>query len=386
MYAPGQEVQLQRLEQACGPAEVQSWVDEGMPVELMGKPVDMDAFRERQAERPAAVPRDIERRNAASVQRSREAQYDTDRAGDAGVPASVRDVLSTPGQPLDGGIQRAMEERMGDSLGDVRVHTGATAARACEDINARAFTVGNHIAFNHGEYDPESPAGQHLLAHELAHVRQQTGAAISMMPQEDSGLEIDPDPRLEREAEDAAQQAMADGPVTINRLGTAVQIQRLPEAEQLEQARQQASDRFGSADETSVPADPEVLATEVERLKSNQAEMMAAFVEARPGAADSSPDVAGAVGKGLAGGVTGALVGSVLGPGGTVAGFAVGLTSSVATDVSKESMDWLMDNSPGSSALELEARIESLEERLAELRDEQYSHERLKGVANSRGD
>ncbi|ELZ25842.1 transposase [Natrinema limicola JCM 13563] len=357
-----------------------------MPVELMGKPVDMDAFRERQAERPAAVPRDIERRNAASVQRSREAQYDTDRAGDAGVPASVRDVLSTPGQPLDGGIQRAMEERMGDSLGDVRVHTGATAARACEDINARAFTVGNHIAFNHGEYDPESPAGQHLLAHELAHVRQQTGAAISMMPQEDSGLEIDPDPRLEREAEDAAQQAMADGPVTINRLGTAVQIQRLPEAEQLEQARQQASDRFGSADETSVPADPEVLATEVERLKSNQAEMMAAFVEARPGAADSSPDVAGAVGKGLAGGVTGALVGSVLGPGGTVAGFAVGLTSSVATDVSKESMDWLMDNSPGSSALELEARIESLEERLAELRDEQYSHERLKGVANSRGD
>ena len=47
------------------------------------------------------------------------------------------------------------------------------AAAACEDINARAFTVGNHVAFNRGEYAPDSPDGQHVIAHELAHVRQQ---------------------------------------------------------------------------------------------------------------------------------------------------------------------------------------------------------------------
>ncbi|NGM70804.1 DUF4157 domain-containing protein, partial [Natronolimnobius sp. AArcel1] len=29
----------------------------------------------------------------------------------------------------------------------VRVHTGPTAQQACEAVNARAFTVGNHIAF-----------------------------------------------------------------------------------------------------------------------------------------------------------------------------------------------------------------------------------------------
>ncbi len=70
-----------------------------------------------------------------------------------------------------------------DSLGDVRIHTGPQAAKACEDINARAFNVGNHIAFNTGEYDPCSAEGQHVLAHELAHVRQQTGGAVSMLPQ-----------------------------------------------------------------------------------------------------------------------------------------------------------------------------------------------------------
>ncbi|WP_242509261.1 hypothetical protein [Natrinema altunense] len=48
-----------------------------------------------------------------------------------------------------------------------------------------------------------------------------------MMLQEDSGLERDPDPRLEREADDAAQQALADGPVTINRMGSEIQIQRV---------------------------------------------------------------------------------------------------------------------------------------------------------------
>ncbi len=201
--------ELQRLE-ASNPIAVHEWIEEGMTVEDMGVPQTIDAFRKRQAERPEDVPDDIERRNKCSLQRSEKAASDTGPAGNAGVPNPVRDVIQSNGQPLDDGIQRAMEERMDDSFGDVRIHADATAAKACEAINARAFTVGNHIAFNHGEYDPESPEGQHILAHELAHVRQQTGADISMMPQEESGLEIDPDPNLEREVE--------EGPVTIHYL------------------------------------------------------------------------------------------------------------------------------------------------------------------------
>ncbi|GAB7117830.1 hypothetical protein JCM9743_02910 [Natrinema sp. JCM 9743] len=66
-----------------------------------------------------------------------------------------------------------------------------------------------------------------MLAHELAHVTQQrSGATISMMPREGADLEIDPDPRLEREADDAARAALSDEPLTISRMGTTVHIQR----------------------------------------------------------------------------------------------------------------------------------------------------------------
>ncbi|MDS0260519.1 DUF4157 domain-containing protein [Haloarcula sp. S1CR25-12] len=110
---------------------------------------------------------------------------------------------------------------------------------ACDDINARAFTVGNQIAFNRGEYDPESAEGQHVLAHELAHVRQQTGGAVSMLPQ-DGELAIDPDERLEREAEQTAERVMRGGTLGIQRMRRGeVHVQRMPEAEQLEQAREE---------------------------------------------------------------------------------------------------------------------------------------------------
>ena len=162
-----------------------------------------------------------------SLQRTTATPRETGPAGDTQVPDSVRDVIASPGRSLSPSIQRAMEDRMGDSLGDVRVHTGPQAAAACEAINARAFTVGNHVAFNSGEYGPGSPEGQHVLAHELAHVRQQTGGAVSMLPQDDVELEVDPDPALEREAEETAQRVMAGGELGIQRLGqTEVHVQR----------------------------------------------------------------------------------------------------------------------------------------------------------------
>ncbi|RZH69653.1 hypothetical protein ELS17_02325, partial [Natrinema altunense] len=53
--------------------------------------------------------------------------------------------------------------------------------------------------------------------------------AVSMLPQEDLGLEIDPDPQLEREAEETAQRVMQGGELGIQRLGqTDVHVQRRP--------------------------------------------------------------------------------------------------------------------------------------------------------------
>lgn len=90
-------------------------------------------------------------------------------------PAAVQAQLGE-GQALDGGARQRMESAFGAGFGDVRVHADAGAARLSEGLSARAFTVGQHIAFGQGEYQPGTPVGEALIAHELAHVLQQRGA------------------------------------------------------------------------------------------------------------------------------------------------------------------------------------------------------------------
>jgi hypothetical protein len=103
---------------------------------------------------------------------------DTSALRESGIkpPRHVQDVLRSPGRPLDPDARASMEPRFGRSFGDVRVHSDAPAAASAEAVNARAYTVGNHVAFGPGQYKFDSPAGQRLLAHELTHVVQQSGA------------------------------------------------------------------------------------------------------------------------------------------------------------------------------------------------------------------
>jgi hypothetical protein len=69
-----------------------------------------------------------------------------------------------------------MSSAFGYDFSGVRVHTGTKAASVATELNARAFTVGRDIAFGAGEYQPGTPIGDALIAHELAHVVQQGGA------------------------------------------------------------------------------------------------------------------------------------------------------------------------------------------------------------------
>ncbi|MEZ4399282.1 MAG: DUF4157 domain-containing protein [Kofleriaceae bacterium] len=61
--------------------------------------------------------------------------------------------------------------------GDAQVHDDALAARIAAAHGAAAVTLGTHVAFAAGAYRPHEPVGAALLAHELAHVGQQAGAA-----------------------------------------------------------------------------------------------------------------------------------------------------------------------------------------------------------------
>jgi outer membrane protein OmpA-like peptidoglycan-associated protein len=91
------------------------------------------------------------------------------------VPPSVHEVLRSPGNPLPPASRAFFESGFGHDFAKVRIHTDARASESARNVNARAYTVGGDIVFGRGEYDPHSSAGRHLLAHELAHVVQQSG-------------------------------------------------------------------------------------------------------------------------------------------------------------------------------------------------------------------
>jgi len=78
------------------------------------------------------------------------------------------------GQVLDSGTRSFFEPRLGHDLSRVRIHTNDRAAESARQIGARAFTLGRDVVFASGQYVPGTFAGRHLLAHELAHVIQQS--------------------------------------------------------------------------------------------------------------------------------------------------------------------------------------------------------------------
>lgn len=72
---------------------------------------------------------------------------------------------------LDPRVRTEMETITGADLSDVRIHTGTEARRAASSMGARAFAAGpSDVFFGPGQYDPSSPRGRSLLAHELTHV------------------------------------------------------------------------------------------------------------------------------------------------------------------------------------------------------------------------
>jgi hypothetical protein len=92
-----------------------------------------------------------------------------------------------------------MEHALAADFSHVRVHDGAAPAALAHSMRAEAFTVRSDVFFNSGKLNPHSAEGRRLLAHELAHVRQQGGAPASSTvirrsasTEEESGR---PDPR-----------------------------------------------------------------------------------------------------------------------------------------------------------------------------------------------
>jgi hypothetical protein len=121
----------------------------------------------------------------------------------------VLDVIGRGGVPLSEPIRTEMESRLGHDFSDVRIHTGHAASEAARSVNAAAFTAGRDVVFAHGQFAPHTTAGKTTLAHELAHVVQQRRGRVDATPVGGGIALSDPSDRFEREAERAADEAMA---------------------------------------------------------------------------------------------------------------------------------------------------------------------------------
>lgn len=93
--------------------------------------------------------------------------------------AAIRQAQSGGG-PLDESVRRPMEQALGADFSSVEIHTDSRSHELNRSLHARAFTAGRDIYFGRGEYDPGSREGRQLLAHELTHVIQQSGAATAI--------------------------------------------------------------------------------------------------------------------------------------------------------------------------------------------------------------
>ncbi len=102
-------------------------------------------------------------------------QAKSDGTGPAAAPPIVHAVLGSPGRPLDGAMRAYFEPRFGRDFGNVRVHADSKAAQSAAAIGAAAYTVGNDVVFGAGQ--ASGAASRRLMAHELAHVRQQASGS-----------------------------------------------------------------------------------------------------------------------------------------------------------------------------------------------------------------
>lgn len=133
---------------------------------------------------------------------------------EGGVAAGADELLATAaggsGIALPAELMTKFQSALGVDLSGVRVHTGGDSAAAAAAVSARAYTVGQDIHFGAGEFDPSSPGGEHLLAHEVAHTVQQRGAA----PVRQNKLAVSGPQDADEHAADRAADAMLSGTPT----------------------------------------------------------------------------------------------------------------------------------------------------------------------------
>jgi hypothetical protein len=109
------------------------------------------------------------------------------------------------GHPLDAAVQAQLERGLGADLSGVRVHADPGADSLARAVDATAFTTGQDVFFRQGAYNPGSPDGLRLLAHEATHTVQQATGPVAGTAMSGGIAVSDPSDAFEQAAERAAR-------------------------------------------------------------------------------------------------------------------------------------------------------------------------------------
>jgi Domain of unknown function (DUF4157) len=135
-------------------------------------PIRKKPIFESEAESPEQI-----QKCAACEQEEKQVQKKPDGSGQQSASPQIESSLNASkgsGSPLPDQTRGQMESSFGADFSKVRIHDNSSAVQMNKNLNAQAFTHGSDIYFGKGKYDTNSKGGQHLLAHELTHVVQQS--------------------------------------------------------------------------------------------------------------------------------------------------------------------------------------------------------------------
>lgn len=138
-----------------------------------------------------------------------------------------------------------------DRLAEVRVHRGRRAQAAADALDARAFAIGDaDVFFAAGAYDPSTPEGRAVIAHEVAHVAppQTPALATPVLNERRRREDASADEAHERAARSVEARVFAE-----ESQGVAPQLQDAP----------QPVDPKSAAKPARKPIDPHVLEAKV---------------------------------------------------------------------------------------------------------------------------
>ena len=156
------QAKLQRQEEEEAQAKLQRQEEEEAQTKLQRQEEEETAQTKLQRqEEEESVQAKVQRKEETEAKPSFEAKLASTKGG---------------GNPMAKEVRDEMEQKFGTTFKKVKIHADPMSFELCDEINAQAFTKGNHIYFNKGKYQPSTKEGKLLLAHELTHVVQQRGS------------------------------------------------------------------------------------------------------------------------------------------------------------------------------------------------------------------